>query len=96
MDHHEHTTTVGTNVKEVMIYAGNSPFAIRLDSGLTIHVEPDQNATLYFQKNDNSIISIKESGKSNTVSNFLKRGIVVTAAVSIITATSFWYYFQKE
>jgi hypothetical protein len=55
----EGVETKQIETKQVIIYSGSGPFAIQLDSGLTIHVDVNENATLYFNKDDRPTISVK-------------------------------------
>ena len=74
------------NLQRVHLYPGNSAFAIQLDSGLSVHVEPGNGATLVFQNGDKPIISVKE----RTSSSWLKPVIALGALG--LTA----WYFLKE
>lgn len=49
------------DLQRIQLYPGNSAFAIQLENGLSIHVEPGHNAALVFQTGDKPIISVKES-----------------------------------
>ncbi len=80
--------TEGVETKQITIYSESSPLAIQLDDGLTIHVDQNKNAMLYFNKGDRPIVAVKTLSGDTMIRN---KSTLLLVSLGLFVGAAFWW-----